>query len=353
MKYKLHITYLLFFALLFFNIPIALAKTNGSFNVYPSGENISIAPGKSVEKSILIVNSSTKPATFKVSVSDFKVVDENGKIQFYKKDDSFSAEKWLIPQYTVVAVDALDSKKMGYLVVADKDMPGKGYAGAIILQIYDAKNKKTIGESFKTTVMLNVMGEGINTGGTIDSFNNSFLQFKEPINLSFTVKNSSNSNLALVGDVAFTNIFSKEVGRFKIGQLNVYPGASRNFQFQWSDSNIFGAHVATVNLVNQLRKDNIISSWTLFMFLPWQKLLFWLVIIALAVGVAVVFYKKRFKKMLADYLAEKNLQPNNKHFIGNVIFALAYIKNIVRKYLIKMKKSANTTANTEETLKSQ
>lgn len=340
MKYRphiLYITYLLFFALLFCYAPVSLAKTNSGFSVYPSGENISIAPGKNIKKSILIVNGNTKPATFKVSVSDFKVVDESGKIQFYKKEDSFSAEKWLIPQYAVVTVDALDSKKMGYIVSADKNMPGKGYAGAIILQAYDIENKKTIGESFGTTVMLNVMGEGINTGGAIDSFNNSFLQFKEPINLSFTAKNSSNSNLALAGDVVFTNIFGKEVGRFKTGQLNVYPEASKNFQFQWSDSNVFGAHVATVNLVNQLRKDNIISSWTLIVFLPWQKLLFWLVVIVLAAGAAVVFYKKRFKKILAGYLAEKNLQPNSKHFMSNVIFALTYAKNKAGQYFLKVK----------------
>mgnify|MGYP001594047413 FL=1 len=325
------------FSMLFFSSEITSAKENSSVVVHPLKENIAITKGKSVKKSLLIVNSSNKSLTFKVSVNDFRIIDEKGKVQFYEEEGSYPAKKWLIPQYSIITVGELDSKKMEYIVATDKDMPSKGYAGAIIFQHYDVKDKKIIGEPFGTLIMLNVLGKGISTGGTINSFTSSFLQFKDPINLSFTVKNPSNSNLSLTGDVVFTTVFGKEVARFKTGQLDIYPGASRNFKFQWSDSNIFGAYLASVNLVNGLREDNIISSWTLLMFIPWQKLVLGLIITVLAIFLIVFLYRRYSSKILAGYLAQKNLQPHNNNFIGNTIFTVIYFKEQLAKYLLKVK----------------
>ena len=255
------------FVVLFGDSSIVLAK-EGDLVVHPSQENIQLAPGKKIKRELMVVNSSNQPATLKVSIHDFKVVDEKGKIEFYTSEDPFSAKKWLFAQYEVVTVNALSSKKVEYIVSLDKDMPGKGYTGAISFQLYDIKSKKAIGEPFGTLVRLNVLGSGINTGGTISSFTSPMAQFKDPVKFGFDIQNKSNSNLSLAGDIVFTTIFGKEVNRFKTGQLDIYPGALRNFEFQWSESPIFGAYLASVTLVDGLRRDNIISSWTLLIFLP-------------------------------------------------------------------------------------
>lgn len=289
-------------ALLFLSVIAGQVKAQESAEVavHPSKEHVLVAPGKGVKKSLLVVNGTQQPVTLKVSVSDFRITDEKGTIEFYQQEGSYPASKWLVPQYKLLSVPALASKNMEYIVMADANMPGKGYAGAVVLQAYDVKTKKTMGESFGTLVMVNVLGSGITTGGTIRSFTSPMVQVKDPINFAFTIKNPSNSNLSVSGDIVFTSLFGREVGRFKTGSLDIYPGAVRNFQFQWSDSPIFGPYVATVSLVDGMRKDHIISSWSVLVFLPWQKLLLVLLALAVCISAAVVLYRRHKKKIQAE-----------------------------------------------------
>lgn len=310
-------------ALFFSNALVAVAKeAGGGVTIHPPKENILVSPASAVKKSILIVNSGNVPSALKVSVSDFKVVDEKGKIEFYENQGEYSVKNWLVPQYEIINVPALDSRKMDYIVSISKDMPGQGYNGAIIFQIHD-KESKNIGEPFGTLVNVNVVSKGITTGGAIDSFSMPLAQFKDPMKFGFTLKNIGNSNLSASGDIVFTNIFGKEISRFSTGQLNVYPEASRNFEFQWSDSPVFGAYVATVHLVNGMRNDNIISSWSLVLFFPWQKLAAGLLIIILAALLAVFLYRKYGKRLSRAQLFRKTL-PKNISILSSRIFSLVY-----------------------------
>lgn len=257
------------------------AQSGADVAVHPSKETIIIASGKVVKKSLLVVNSSSKPLAFKVSVFDVAATNKAGGIRFYESTDEYDAKKWLVPQYEVITVQALSSAKIEYIVSTSSEMPGKGYLGAIVLQLYDAKTKKTVGEPFGTLVMLNVLKQGITTGGSISSFTHPMVQFIDPVKMGFTVQNPSNSNLSLAGDVVVTNIFGKGVGRFKTGQLDVYPGTARTFKFQWSEAPIFGGYIVKVTLVDALRKDNIVTAWTPLVFLPWLIMLG----IVLAIGI--------------------------------------------------------------------
>src|SRR3989344_1683687 len=96
--------------------PTVLAAGASSTVVYPSKEAVTVSPGKGVRKSLLVVNSSNAPITLKVSVRDVKPLDQSGGITFYTHDCDFPATSWLFPQYEVVAVAALDSQKMEYIV---------------------------------------------------------------------------------------------------------------------------------------------------------------------------------------------------------------------------------------------
>lgn len=322
--------------LFFDNSLVALAKETSGITVHPAKENILVSPPNTVKKSLLIVNSSNVPLTLKVSVSDFKAVDEKGKIEFYEGQDEYSAEKWLVPQYEIITIPALDSKKMEYILSVSKDMPGKGYNGAIVFQIYNKENKENIGEPFGTLVNVNVVSKGITTGGTIDSFSMPFLQFKDPMKFGFILKNIGNSNLSVSGDIVFTNIFGKEINRFATGQLNVYPEATKTFEFQWSNSPVFGAYVATVHLINGVRNDNIISSWSLVLFFPWQKLAAGLLIIILAALLAVFLYRKYGKKLLSAQLFRKTLPKNIYVFSGKILSSANYSRKSVLSVIQKI-----------------
>jgi len=306
---------------LVFDASAALGQTTGGTVVYPSKESITILPGKSVKKSLLIVNGSSASITLKVSVRDIKPLDESGGITFYNQEGGFAAQSWLFPQYETVTIGALNSQKMEYIVSAAKDMPGRGYAGAIAFELYDVKNKKTAGEPFGTIVNVNVLAKGITTGGAIKSFTSPLVQFNDPIKFNFAVENTSNSNLSLSGNAVFTNLFGKEVGRFKTGQLDVYPQAKRNFKFEWSDAQIFGVYMGNVTLVDSLRKDNIINSRTLLIFLPWQKLLVTLLGIGAVAGAAVWLWRIYAKKRALNLSAKAAIAASLKDMLARLIAA--------------------------------
>jgi len=318
--------FLLAAVILFYNPLAVSAEEGGGITVYPSKDNISVAPGKGIKKSLLIVNSSTNTVNLKVSVSDFKMTDVSGKVEFYTNDGPYPATKWLVPQYEVITIPPLSSKNMEYIVGAEATMPGQGYAGAIAFQLYDTKTKKTIGDSFGTLVRLNVLGQGITTGGSIKSWTTPAVQFKDPVDFGFVVKNASNSNLSLAGDIVITNLFGKEVKRFKTGSMDIFPKTTRNFAFQWSDGGLFGVYLASINLVDAMRKDNIVTSWKPLLFLPWLTSLLVFIGLCAAIILLVFLHRKYVNKTSLEALAGNVAPQKWKGYIGNILSLAALVK---------------------------
>ena len=258
-------------------------------SVEPSKININLNSNEKILKSLLVVNKSDKLVTLKVSVKDYKVINEEGKIDFYYAEFN-SAVKWLIPQYISMQIKPYDAQKLEFIAIADKNMPGGGYNGAIIFQLYN--NDAPIGESFGTLIDMNTINQGITTGATIKGFSMPKIQFTEPAILSFKMNNLSNSNFSSTGNIILTDIFSKKTSQFDAGQLDLYPGSTRDFKFQWNNENLFGIYKADVNLTNQIRDDNKLqySSW--LVFLPIRKMVLpTLITLLLSIIAIIIAYK--------------------------------------------------------------
>jgi len=208
----------------------------------------------------------------KVSVSDVKM-QSDGTVEFYSSGGQYPASKWLIPQYDVIHLNPLESLKMEYIVNVEKEMPGGGYSGAVAFQIYDKQNDQVSGKKFGSMVSLNVLADGITTGGSIASFTMPRLQYKEPIKFGFLLQNNGNANLAASGKIVFTDIFGREVDTFQTGNLTVLSNTSRQFDFTWTDAPLFGIYRARVQLSNAMRQDNQMTSNAFLIYLPWQKVL--------------------------------------------------------------------------------
>ena len=140
----------------------------------------------------------------------------------------------------------------------------------------------------------------------------------------------------MAGNAVFNNLFGKEVGRFKTGQLDVYPGATRNFKFEWSDAPIFGIYTGNVTLVDSLRKDNIISSRTLLIFLPWQKLLVALLCIAVVLGGIVLLQRAYVKKKALNISARAALAASGKDMLGWPGLAISFLRRKAQTQLAKV-----------------
>lgn len=276
--------------------PVSAAE---SILVTPQKATSYLKPGEKAKKSLLVVNNSSKPVTLRVGIKDVQVADERGNIKFVEKSGVQSAASWLIPQYNLLNIQPANSVTLEYIVAPHEDMPGGGYAGAFSFQLYDRETKQVMGGSFGSIVALNVIGEGITTGGAVGSVKTPMAQFVNPAKFGFTIKNYSNSNLSLSGDIAFSNIFGKRVGQFETGSLELYPNSTRLFEFKWTDNPLFGIYKGQVTLENAMRRDNTISFPMWFLFLPWQKSLPALLALLVAAAICVFGYRY-YRRRISD-----------------------------------------------------
>lgn len=255
------------------NKSLALDVQSNSLFVQPGKVNITADPGQKLRQSLTVVNKSSSSVFLKILVKDVKPAGQNGEVEFYDSKDSSAAANWLIPQYTTIAIGPLGAQNVDYIISADPKMDGKGYNGAIIFQMYE--NDKLSDKKFGMIVDLNVINQGITTGGIIKNF--SFPKFQLQNNLlktGFNLKNLGNSNLSMAGNIAFIDIFGKKVAQFNTSQMDVYPGSEKNFNFAWTDTPLFGVYKVQASLWNLMKKGNEAeySSWVVF--LPWHKLVF-------------------------------------------------------------------------------
>lgn len=285
------------------NAPVN-AQSASSLSVQPSSFHISINSGQKTLQSVLLVNQSSKIETLKIYTEDYKVA-ENGDIKFYLNTNvDLSAKTWLVPQYTMVTLAPFDSKKIEYIVSADEKMPGGGYDGAIVFQTYNS-GLNSYGKPFGALVSVDVLKQGITTGGVIKNFSTPFFQYKDPTKIGFNVKNFGNANLSLTGTISVFNLFGKKISQFDAGQLTVLPFSSRVFNFQWTKSKLFGIYRTEVDLSNLMGKNNSIVASSWLIVFPWPAILISLLGVS-AIIFAFVFRKKLFPAKILKLNNQKN-----------------------------------------------
>jgi hypothetical protein len=293
----------------FLIVPLVHAASSSSITSLPAKVNHSANPGEKIRNTLSLINSSNYTAVLKVSIKNFKT-DPSGKINFYDDKSDQSATKWLVPQYDVITVPALNTVKMDYIINIAKDMPGKGYDGVIVFQLYNPTKKTTSGEGFGTLVTVNVLTKGITTGGTISDFSMPIVQFSDPVKFGFKINNPSNSNVSFSGQATITNIFGKVTSQFEVGPLEVYPKSTNLFNFEWNNSPLFGLYKGEVQLSNSMQQKSKIASSAWFLFLPWQKTLLGLAILMIAIIVLILLFKLAGRRTIAkkrDMILERKI----------------------------------------------
>ena len=263
--------------------PFAVSAAS-AVTVLPAKTDISVKPGDKIRNSLMLVNSSSSPISLKVGIKDIRTIDANGKIDFYDANGQSAAKNWLVPQYTIVGLAPLSSLKMDYIVAVPKDMPGRGYAGAILFQLYDPAKKIAGGNVFGSAVAINVMAKGITTGGDLGKFTTPVFQYAGPAQIGFKINNPSNSNISLSGKVILSDMAGRQISEFPLDKLDVYPESSKLFSFSINNSSLLGPYKAEIQLKN-------IDSSVWFIFLPWQKMLLGFLILLAVIFVAAVLTK--------------------------------------------------------------
>jgi hypothetical protein len=253
---------------------------------------ITASPGQKVSRSFSIINRSNFPLTLKIIVKDYRQVLEDGKIEFYDAEIE-PASSWIVPQYLQIGVQPLETKQIGFVIDVPKDFTGGGHYGAILFQ--SVPGTHDLGTSnFGELVLLTVTGNDLKvaaTAKTID-FSTGFFQAGNPVDFNFTMQNTGNAHFNSTGRIILKDWLGKETGNYNVGNLIVYPGTTRLFQWRWTNTPPFGLYKAEVWLSDSSSSDAALKlidgRW--FILFPWQ----WTVGILLAI--LAIFALVRFRK---------------------------------------------------------
>jgi len=269
-KKKIIIALLIFISVAQF----AKAASDTSIVIQPSSTDISASPNQKLAKNFSIINRSNFSVTLKLAVKDYKQVSDSGQLQFYNATKESAAE-WLVPQYLQVSLKPLETKDIGFVVNVPKDFSGGGHYGAILFE--PVNNTQNISmENFGELVLLTVTGTGTKASAIVNSVNFSTGLFQQgnPVDFSFKMQNTGNTQYETQGKLVLKDWLGKEVGNYDLGALTVYPKTSRLFQWRWNGTPLIGIYQANV-LFSNLNTNNKFSPvdgmW--FVLFPWEAVL--------------------------------------------------------------------------------
>ena len=250
-----------------FSRPLPVFAESETVVVEPAKMDIQIWPGQKVKKTFVIVNRSNLPIKLKTSISDFKTIGEEGKIELYNKEQE-GAAGWLIPQYLVIGLKPLESKSFDFYVSIPENFSAGGHFGAITLSPTNESLK--FNSSLGILINLTVAGKDATSGGKVIDFSTSGFQKGEPVSFNLKLENLGNTLLRTKGFISIKNWQGKEIRRFNIGNIAVYPEETRSFQWQWNNTPWLGVYKAELNLENVNALEQKFTEAKQFAIFPWQ-----------------------------------------------------------------------------------
>lgn len=271
----------------------------GDFVVGPGRVEVTVKPGETVVKNILVTNRVSNGRTFRLEVEDMSgsadptqsvvlLGDQKGpytlKDNITYASDTFDldlGERAMIPVSITMPPNA---------------EPG-GYYGAVLVSTVetseitadDVTAHSPIVTRIGTLFFITVPGD-TKISGTITDFstkNNQWWYEKGPIDMSIVYENTGSVHLNPYGEIRVKNIFGEEVGFQEIDPWFILPRALRLREVSWDRQFLFGRYTITASInrgYDNIVDEKVIHIWVL----PWKILL------AIFVTLFIVFSLIRF-----------------------------------------------------------
>ncbi|MDP3882513.1 MAG: hypothetical protein Q8Q48_00450 [Candidatus Staskawiczbacteria bacterium] len=272
----------------------ASAATNDDTAVVlqPSKTMVTASPGQKVSRSFSIINRSNYPLTLKLVVKDYKQISDDGKLEFYDAEIE-PASSWIVPQYLQIGLKPLETKEIGFVINVPENFTGGGHYGVILFESVDGSQGLGT-SSFGELILLTVAGNDLKVGATAKTVNfyTGLMQQGNPVDFNFKMQNIGNTHFISQGKLILKDWLGKEAGNYNVGELIVYPGTEKLFQWRWSDTPGIGLYKAEVWLADASANDTglklVDGRW--FILFPWM----WAVGILLAI--LSIFALVKFRK---------------------------------------------------------
>jgi hypothetical protein len=155
----------------------------------------------------------------------------------------------------------------------------------------ESANRTSIGPQspFGTIIAINVSSDQAPANPQISNFSAHWLNNSFPVQLSANLKNDGQSNFQQQGTISILNRKNGILNQAKTESLLVYPGASRNFQWQYNSSKKIGFFRAELRIEHG---DQVLNKKIWFIVFPWVMLVYSL--LAVAITTLLVFVIGKF-----------------------------------------------------------
>ena len=256
----------------------------GDFVVGPGKIEVTVKPGESVTKEIMLTNR----------------IDDNRQFQFTVEDMSGSADgsqsvvllgdqrgPYSIKDYLTIPKGHLTLKlgqraHIPITITVPKDAEPGGYYGSVLINTIqdDGKNPDgTVGRSpiiarIGTLFFVTVPGKA-DIEGVIKHFapiGDQWLFTKGPINLGITYENTGSVHLNPYGEIHITNMFGSEVGYVEIEPWFILPKSLRTREVIWNSDFLLGRYKITAQ-INRGYDNQVDTMSYVVWVLPWQVVL--------------------------------------------------------------------------------
>jgi hypothetical protein len=258
-------------------LPPTKAQDAAGITVTPVTDSFDAIPGKTITRTVRVINPVVKEVTLYPRALDFHTDNEKGQPNFFTPKDRTS--RWTMSQWMTFSKPFLritpnEEEKFDVIINVPENADPGGHYAAILFSTEQPKLEQDVSQigvvGLVGTLMLAKVPGDIVERLTLEEFVAPKVLITPPANFSILFSNTGNIHLRPKGELKIRNWFGDTSAAIKIneGEGNVLPDSKRRFETSWQYNwKAFGKYTAITALYYGSEEKQLIATRT-FVVIP-------------------------------------------------------------------------------------
>lgn len=241
----------------------AQSTNQQSITVSPASTELSVDPGKTVEKSLDVINSGADTFSVKVYASPYHVVGENYDPAFTQLPGTIDASAWVKLYPTKKTVDGYKLLTVPYTITVPAGTAPGGYYAVIFAETStDTSASGVLSRNRVGDILYITVNGTVTTSGQVTPDPLPLFTFGGPVSIGTKVSNSGGVHFKTTSVYSVTDITGKTVFTSR-QEKYVLPQTVRQVAVSWTPSSLFNIYTihrsASVGDMNKQLPDQKIT----------------------------------------------------------------------------------------------
>ncbi|MBI4004688.1 hypothetical protein HY358_00965, partial [Candidatus Roizmanbacteria bacterium] len=257
------------------------AQESISIRLTPIRHEIQLRPGEESEIPITLYNPTDTVVVGSFKAYDFMVQEKNGAPTIFEDPTSlstrYSARTWINIPANEIAIPVQESITLPITISIPNDaLPGEKYA-AVFFEMYNSSSGENnpnngtnvyTGSRIGSLVTIRIPGI-TQEKADVSAFSLQRIIEQGPITIAFEIHNSGSYKIRPQGTLSIADLIGNVVEEQKLPEYNIFPDASRAYQFQLGTRWMLGKYRITLSAVYGNQGQTIIQSTDIWI-IPWK-----------------------------------------------------------------------------------